>query len=131
MSSQSTSLRDLYTKPSSGWSFTPIVPNGSTSNDTTPLASAEVTYKWTTKPATNSPLDLSPGLDLEPTAPNAKAWAKALIASAVLHYTSAAIAQPWEVGRTLLQVQYIPRSVSAIEDTAASAEEDDVSIISA
>lgn len=34
---------------------------------------------------------------------------KALVASAVLQYTSTAIVMPWEVGKLLLQVQWVPR----------------------
>jgi len=38
-----------------------------------------------------------------------KAIFKALISSAFLQYTTTAIAMPWEVGKILLQVQWIPR----------------------
>jgi len=38
-----------------------------------------------------------------------KAILKALISSAFMQYTTTAIAMPWEVGKVLLQVQWIPR----------------------
>jgi fusion and transport protein UGO1 len=34
---------------------------------------------------------------------------KALLASAFLQYTTTAIAMPWEVGKVLLQVQWVPK----------------------
>lgn len=40
---------------------------------------------------------------------------KALIASAFLQYTTTAIAMPWEVGKVMLQVQWIPKDVDADE----------------
>jgi len=41
--------------------------------------------------------------------PNFAQVFKALVASAVLQYTSTAIVMPWEVGKLLLQVQWVPR----------------------
>jgi fusion and transport protein UGO1 len=41
---------------------------------------------------------------------------KAACASAILKYAEAACEIPFEVGRTLLQVQYVPRDAKAIED---------------
>ena len=41
----------------------------------------------------------------------------AALASALLQYTSTALAMPWEVGRVLLQVQWVPRDVGEIEPT--------------
>jgi fusion and transport protein UGO1 len=37
------------------------------------------------------------------------------VASAVLQYTSNAIAMPWEVGKLLLQVQWVPRDAGEPE----------------
>lgn len=42
---------------------------------------------------------------------------KTLIASAVLGYTTTAIAMPWEVGKCLLQVQWVPRDAGQVDDT--------------
>ncbi|KAG8798158.1 hypothetical protein FRC17_007547, partial [Serendipita sp. 399] len=36
---------------------------------------------------------------------------KALLASAFIQYTTTAIAMPWEVGKVLLQVQWVPKSL--------------------
>lgn len=38
---------------------------------------------------------------------------KALLASAFLQYTTTAIAMPWEVGKVLLQVQWVPKHLEA------------------
>lgn len=48
---------------------------------------------------------------------------KALIASAVLGYTTTAIAMPWEVGKCLLQVQWVPRDAEQADDSEPPIEE--------
>lgn len=41
---------------------------------------------------------------------------KTLVASAVLQYATTAIAMPWEVGKLLLQVQWVPRDAGEVEE---------------
>lgn len=48
---------------------------------------------------------------------------KSLIAGAVLQYTSTALAMPFEVGKLLLQVQWVPRDLSLLEGPAVKEEE--------
>jgi len=60
-------------------------------------------------------------LDLEPHAPVAKVF-KALVASAVLQYTSTAIVMPWEVGKLLLQVQWVPRDAGEVVESEDESE---------
>lgn len=48
---------------------------------------------------------------------------KALIAGAVLQYTSTALAMPFEVGKLLLQVQWVPRDLSLLEGSTVKEEE--------
>ena len=127
------SLRDLYSSPPTSWSFVPTAPtNGSTSVGTTapqPRVS-ESSYQWaSSRPKHNSIIDLSPGLRLEPNAPNAMLLLKAACASIVLNYAGGAVEMPWEVGRTLLQVQYVPRDAKAIEDYDGEVIEDIVCVI--
>lgn len=67
-------------------------------------------YQWSTRPTRNSIFELSPSLDLsEPSGVNASRIFKTVVASAVLQYTSSALVNPWEVGKLLLQVQWVPR----------------------
>jgi fusion and transport protein UGO1 len=42
-----------------------------------------------------------------------------------MQYTSTAIVMPWEVGRLLLQVQWVPRDAGEPEPSAETAEEED------
>ena len=49
---------------------------------------------------------------------------KTLIASAVLGYTTTAIAMPWEVGKCLLQVQWVPRDAEQVDDSEESPTEE-------
>lgn len=44
-----------------------------------------------------------------------------------LQYTSAAVAMPWEVGKTLLQVQYVPCNLKLLEERTRAVEDDEVS----
>ena len=48
---------------------------------------------------------------------------KSLIAGAVLQYTSTALAMPFEVGKLLLQVQWVPRDLSLLEGPTIIEEE--------
>lgn len=50
---------------------------------------------------------------------------KALLASAFLQYTTTAIAMPWEVGKVLLQVQWVPQSLDSQLDEPEEDEYDD------
>ena len=128
-SSSSSSLRGLYSTPHSSWSFSPSVPdNGSSSASTSPSQHpSQSAYQWTTRPKQNSIMDLSPGLRMEPNAPNFMLLLKAACASAVLTYASGVVEVPWEVGRTLLQVQYVPRDAKAVEDIDDESSEEAVS----
>ena len=49
---------------------------------------------------------------------------KTLVASAVLGYTTTAIAMPWEVGKCLLQVQWVPRDAEQVDDSKEPATEE-------
>lgn len=42
---------------------------------------------------------------------------KAIVAAAFMQYTTAAIAMPWDVGKLLLQVQWVPREPDASKNT--------------
>jgi fusion and transport protein UGO1 len=71
-------------------------------------------YQWTTRPAHNSIFDLSPSLDLsEPSTLNLSLLLRSLVASALLQYTSTALVMPLEVGKLLLQIQWIPKDAPA------------------
>lgn len=79
-----------------------------------PTASAMTSYQWTTRPAHNSIFDLSPSLDLsEPSSLDVPLLLRSLVASALLQYTSTALVMPLEVGKLLLQIQWIPRDALA------------------
>lgn len=126
MGSSGGSLRDLYSEPPTGWSFIPPENNGSTTRPGGPLPVAESapSYQWSARPRTNSIYELSPDLNFEPSAPNAVAILRAVAASVILQYCGAAIENPWEVGKTLLQVQYVPRNAVAVEDMEPPEEEE-------
>ena len=48
---------------------------------------------------------------------------KTLIASAILRYITTAIAMPWEVGKCLLQVQWVLRDMEQINNSEPLTEE--------
>jgi fusion and transport protein UGO1 len=70
----------------------------------------------------NSIFELSPEL-LEPGGLDLGLFLKAAIASAVLGYTTTAIVMPWEVGKCLLQVQWVPRDVEQVNEAEVVTEE--------
>lgn len=116
--SSSSSLRDTYAPPQTPWSFLP-----SQSNNTLPSA-VTPSYEWSTRAPTNPIFDLSSSLSLaEPSGVEIKLLLKGLIAGAVLQYTSTALAMPFEVGKLLLQVQWVPRDLSMLEGPAVKEEE--------
>lgn len=124
------SLRDLYIDPSQAWAFVPpTTPPGanSTSSAAPPADTSNVhSFQWSTRPSHNSIFDLSPSLDLsEPSGINVAQLFKAFVASAVLQYTSTAIVMPWEVGKLLLQVQWVPRDAGDPEPLPLEMAEDD------
>ncbi len=99
------SLRDLYVDPASAWAFNvPAAPSHP------PASPPPPSYHWSARSPPNSIFDLSPSLDFaEPSTIDAGRLAKTIVASAILQYTSTAIVNPWEVGKLLLQVQWVPR----------------------
>ncbi|KEP54390.1 carrier protein [Rhizoctonia solani 123E] len=125
MASSSTpnSLRDLYAAPPDGWSFIPApedLASSGTKNTAAPWPSRSA------RSADSHVFDLAPvasdvvSLDL-------RMAIKALIASGVLQYATTAIAMPFEVGKVLLQIQWIPKDhvVPAPEEPGTEEKDED------
>ncbi|EJD04423.1 mitochondrial carrier [Fomitiporia mediterranea MF3/22] len=132
MSASSGSLRDLYSDPPTAWSFVPITNNGSNpasgaGGPSIKADSASTSYQWSSRPRPNSIYELSPDLDFEPSGPNAVAFLRTAAASAILQYLAAALENPWEVGNTLLEVQFVPRNAGVIEEVEPPEEEEETS----
>lgn len=109
------SLRDMYTPAVDSWSFVPPQTNSSSPPSTLPSAPS-TSYQWSTRPPPNSIFELSPALSLnQPQGLDVRLLLKTLVASAFLQYTSTALAMPLEVGKLLLQVQWVPRDLSLLE----------------
>ena len=122
------SLRDLYIDPSQAWNFVPPIPAATAKAASEPLLEGPnvPVHQWSMRPSPNSIFDLSPSLDLsEPSGINVAQLFKALVASAILQYTSTAIVMPWEVGKMLLQVQWVPRDAGEPEPLNLEVLEDD------
>jgi len=120
--SNPSSLRDLYGTNPPTWSFTPpSIPTGSPSRP--PPQTPSPSYTFSSRPVQNSIFELSPAL-AEPGGLDLGLLFKTLIASAVLGYTTTAIAMPWEVGKCLLQVQWVPRDAEQVEDSDEPATEE-------
>ncbi|KAF5313972.1 hypothetical protein D9611_006773 [Ephemerocybe angulata] len=121
------SLRDLYVDPSSAWSFLPPPStNGSSKAVSIPSnPPAAPAYQWSSRPSHNSIFDLSPDL-AESSTTNVVELFKAVVAAAVLQYSSTAVGMPWEVATTLLQVQWVPRDAGepVAGDSTSAGEED-------
>ncbi|VDB93555.1 unnamed protein product [Peniophora sp. CBMAI 1063] len=124
MSSTPPSLRDLYSTPSAPWAFTPSDNNNNASSSSSILGASSAaapnakppSYVFQPpRPAQNSVFELSPSL-LEPGGVDVSLLVKTLVASAVLQYATTGIAMPWEVGKLLLQVQWVPRDAGEVEE---------------
>ncbi|KAL4068322.1 mitochondrial carrier domain-containing protein [Scleroderma yunnanense] len=102
--SSTPSLRDLYNPPLTQWAFVP--PNNPT-------------HPWTTRPAFDLPLR-------DPPSVNMPVLLRSLVASALLQYSSTAIAMPLEVGKLLLQIQWVPRdTIATPPETEEQVEEEE------
>lgn len=121
------SLRDLYIDPAQAWTFVPPIPAAvKVASEPFLEGSGPPVHQWSMRPSPNSIFDLSPSLDLsEPSSINATQLFKAAVASAILQYTSTAIVMPWEVGKMLLQVQWVPRDAGEPEPLESNAVEND------
>lgn len=92
-------------------------------------APAATSYQWTTRPAHNSIFDLSPSLDLsEPSSLDVSLLLRSLFASALLQYTSTALVMPLEVGKLLLQIQWIPKDAPAPSSQIYEEEEEEETV---
>ena len=119
--SNPSSLRDLYSTNPPTWSFT--TPSNSTRSPPPPPSSSSIpSHTFSSRPIQNSVFELSPGL-AEPGGLELGLLLKTLIASAVLEYTTTVIAMPWEVGKCLLQVQWVPRDAGQMDDVELATEE--------
>lgn len=116
------SLRDLYSPPSTQWTFVPP-PSSSVPTQSATNASF-ASHQWTTRPAPNSIFDLSPSLSVgEPLSLDVSLLFRSLVASALLQYSSTAMAMPLEVGKLLLQIQWVPKD-ALTQEPADEAEEE-------
>ncbi|CAK5279937.1 unnamed protein product [Mycena citricolor] len=90
-----------------------------------PPVSSTSQYQWSSRPSHNSIFDLSPDLVDPSDGIDPIVLVKTLTASAILQYTSSAIAMPWEVGKLLLQVQWVPRDAGESDSVETVHEDDD------
>ncbi|KAJ7169502.1 mitochondrial carrier domain-containing protein [Mycena filopes] len=122
----SSSLRGLYSDPSSAWSFVQSLPPPSASNSTPAHPPpAQSAYQWSSRPSHNSIFDLSPELADPSDGIDPIHLLKTLAASAILQYTSSAIAMPWEVAKLLLQVQWVPKDAGDPDPDPSEIPQDD------
>ncbi|KAI9511782.1 mitochondrial carrier [Russula earlei] len=118
--SNPSSLRDLYSTNPPTWTFTS--PANSTGPPPPPQTSKIPSHTFSSRPVQNSIFELSPAL-AEPGGLDLGLFLKTLFASTVLGYTTTAIAMPWEVGKCLLQVQWVPRDAEQVDDAEPPTEE--------
>jgi len=110
------SLRTLYKSQHDIWSFpqgspsmSGSIPGTSTSNSTWNLP----------KQLPSDAVKLSDQEDLVP----ANVVLNGLLASALMQYSTAAIAMPWEVGKLLLQIQHVPQMIENPKDVISPLEQ--------
>lgn len=112
MTTPPTSLRDFYATPSNAWSFVPANLPGTPENATDLYDStASSSYEWSTRTGFNPLFDLSSSYGVNEDGVDVKLVLQGLVTAALSSYASQALTMPFEVGKTLLQVQWIPRDV--------------------
>lgn len=112
MTSDSSSLRQLYAAQNNAWTFVPPTDNGTTSASSYPSSSTgSPSYQWSTRTSQNPFLDLSSSLSVDDTGYQVKVQVLLQsLASTLFHqYATSLVSNPWEIGKTLLQVQWVPR----------------------
>jgi fusion and transport protein UGO1 len=120
------SLRELYAPPPTSWTFESVADRVSVPAGSDP--SPSVSHQWPTRPSTNSVLDLSPSLG--ESGANATELVRAVLASALMQYTTTAMIMPFEVGKTLLQVQWVPRDAEDLPEADPEVEEEKLEEVS-
>lgn len=108
------SLRDLYATPANAWTFAATTPNNSTTPSAPGPSTVASSHQWSTRPAPNPLLDLSASLADDGSGVDVKVVLQSLFASALLQYATTALSIPWDVGKTLLQVQWVPRDAGEL-----------------
>ncbi|THH29736.1 hypothetical protein EUX98_g4452 [Antrodiella citrinella] len=108
--SSSASLRDLYTPPSDAWSFTPAQASNATAQNVPPPSS----YQWSTRTHSNPLLDLSASISGDDEGMDIKLLLQGLLYSAMLRFSASVVTVPWDIGKTLLQVQWVPRDAGEV-----------------
>lgn len=116
MSSPPSSLRDLYAAPSNSWAFLPPLGPDSNASTLQPGTSASQSYQWSTRTRENTLFDFSTSLQNNDGSVNlfVTAKLKGFLAAAFLQYATTAIIMPLDVGKMLLQVQWVPRDTGEV-----------------
>ena len=127
MTTPPTSLRDFYATPSNAWSFIPATLPGSPENSTDmyPPGSSSSSYEWSTRTNLNPLFDLSATYAANEDGVDVKLVLQGLLTAALSSYASQALIMPFEVGKTLLQVQWIPRDTGESISSAADPVDDE------
>ncbi|KZS96179.1 mitochondrial carrier [Sistotremastrum niveocremeum HHB9708] len=123
MASTPGSLRDLYSSPPpdrTSWRFSPDPANPSQPATIPPIS--HPSSNWTPV-VVNSPV-LDASIIRDEHSVNANLVLKTVLASAIMQYTTSAIAMPWEVGKLLLQVQWVPNDTIEAEPEISGEESD-------
>lgn len=121
------SLRGAYTPTATEWTFIEAPASGSSASGS-PNAPSSAPWSAGPPPSRARVLDLSPypydEFDASSTL-DTKAALKWLISAAVLQYATTGIAMPFEVAKTLMQCQWIPKDAIEGESPGSSTKSED------
>ncbi|KAI0706053.1 mitochondrial carrier [Cytidiella melzeri] len=123
---QPASLRDLYAPPTTTWSFSPPV-NGTQSPASIVPAHS---HQWSTRSSQHLVFGLAPS-GYDEGGADIASMLRGAVVFVLYQYASTAVALPWEVGKLLLQVQWVPHDSEGpeIQEVTVAVEdhnEDDV-----
>ncbi|KAF9535477.1 mitochondrial carrier [Crepidotus variabilis] len=121
----SSSLRDLYVDPNQAWAFLPPKASSSVPTPPAPIAGAAAEFPSSSTSKFNLPYEFNTSPYDDDGHINLPQLFRSFVTAGVLQYTSTAIVMPWEVGKLLLQVQWVPRDAGEPEQLSTEGVEDD------
>lgn len=119
-------LRPYYASTDDSMSFVATVPKGSSTNSTATGTTSVRSHPYQSPYPSNRYLSAASDPELEDISANTgiKDMARALLVGAAFQYTSTCLAMPFEVGKLLLQIQWVPRDEVWVAFSGAEREDE-------
>jgi fusion and transport protein UGO1 len=101
------SLRTLYKSQHDLWSFSTVNQSSTISTSSSPVVSSG----WDNQLKHKTLVNFETSRDQDGDTISVNMVVNGLLSAALMQYCTAAVAMPWEVGKLLLQIQYVPQEL--------------------